>query len=309
MSASGRDAIEASENRSWVSIHSLLTSESQGRLALIGAPLVRESITPGRYDLAPDTIRSTLKRLSVYDLETRADLSKNSIYDAGNLGIAGNTPSEVLAPLADAVRELTRRADLTIVLGGHNGVTRPAVHGAAKNLKSIGLLTLDAHFDLRDTDGGLNNGNPIQALLDDEVPGIHISQVGLAPFANTMRAHGKAERAGISVRNLSECFEAGFVAVVVDELNRLAHVCPEIYVDFDIDVIDRAQMPAAPGARPGGISSRDFFSAARLIAAHPKVRCVDLVEFDPSTDVGALGALTAARWIAEILAGFSIRTA
>ena len=186
MSASGRDATEPSENRSWVSIHSLLTNESTARLALIGAPLVRESITPGRYDLAPDTIRSTLKRLSVYDLETRTDLSKSSIYDAGNLPIAGNTPSDALAPLAGAVRDLSQRADLTIVLGGHNGVTRPSVHGAGTSLKSIGLLTLDAHFDLRDTDGGLNNGNPIQALLDDGVPGTHISQVGLAPFANTI---------------------------------------------------------------------------------------------------------------------------
>jgi formiminoglutamase len=66
-------------------------------------------------------------------------------------------------------------------------------------------------------------------------------------------------------------------------------------------------MPAAPGARSGGISARDFFAAARLIAAHPKVKCVDLVEFDPSMDVNQIGALTAARWFAEILAGFAAR--
>ena len=309
MSTSGHGATEESENRSWASIHSLLTNEPGARLALIGAPLVRESITPGRYDLAPDTVRSTLKRLSVYDLETRTDLSTTLLYDAGNLSIAAHTPAEVLAPLAGAVRELTQRADLTIVLGGHNGVTRPAVHGAASDLKSIGLLTLDAHFDLRDTDGGLNNGNPIQALLNDGLPGNHVGQVGLAPFANTRKAHRKAERAGISVRFLGECSNDRLVSIVGVELDRLARICTEIYVDFDIDAIDRAQMPAAPGARPGGISVRDFFAAARCVAAHPKVRCVDLVEFDPGADANAIGALTAARWVAEILAGFSIRAA
>ena len=310
MSASDHDATEMSENRSWKSIHSLLSNESSGaRLALVGAPLVRESITPGGYDLAPDAMRSALKRLSVYNLETGTDLSKTSIFDAGNLPIAGNTPAEAFAPLVAAIREQTRRYDLTIVLGGHNGVTRPAVHGTTTDLTKIGLLTLDAHFDLRDTDGGLNNGNPIQALLDDGMPGNHISQVGLAPFANTRKAHGKAQRAGISTRYLSECFEEGFVSVVVDELNRLTRLCSEIYVDFDIDVIDRAQMPAAPGARPGGISSRDFFAAARQIAAHPKVRCVDLVEFDPSVDVNAIGSLTAGRWVAEILSGYRARKA
>jgi formiminoglutamase len=309
MSADNRNATELSENRSWVSIHSLLTRERGSAIALVGAPLVRESLTPGRCDLAPDVVRGALKRLSVYDLESRTDLSPLRISDAGDLPVAASSPSEAFEPLARGIRELTRGHVLTIVLGGHNAVTRPAVHGCGRSLKTTGLITLDAHFDLRDTDGGLNNGNPIQALLEDGMAGTQISQLGIAPFANTKKAHGKATRAGISVRTLSECFERGFVSVVCEELDRLAGSVEDIHVDFDIDVIDRAQMPAAPGARAGGISARDFFAAARIIAAHPKVRSVDLVEFDPAMDVNAIGALTAARWAGEILAGFVRRTA
>jgi arginase family enzyme len=78
-------------------------------------------------------------------------------------------------------------------------------------------------------------------------------------------------------------------------------------VDFDIDVIDRSQFPGAPGARPGGLPVHDFFAAARHLAAQPKVRLVDLTEFDPSLDATDLSALTAARWIAELLAGYVTR--
>jgi len=63
----------------------------------------------------------------------------------------------------------------------------------------------------------------------------------------------------------------------------------------------------APGARPGGIALGDFFAAARMIGVHPKVKCVDLTAFDPSGDVGDIGALTAACWLAELLAGFVLR--
>ena len=56
-------------------------------------------------------------------------------------------------------------------------------------------------------------------------------------------------------------------------------------VDFDIDVIDRAQLPGAPGARPGGLPVADFFRAARRLAEEERVRLVDLTEFDPSLDV------------------------
>ena len=298
---------EISENRSWRSIHSLLGGYTEASVAVVGAPLGLESITPGRCDLAPGVVRSTLKRLSVYDLETETDLSGLKLFDAGNLDIAHLMPAEAFAPLRDGVRAQAGRRALTILLGGNNAVTRGGVHGIDPTVKSVGVLTIDAHFDLRDTDGGLNNGNPIQALLDDGLPGRHISQIGLAPFANTKKAHDKAIRAGICIRTLSDCHASGLLILVREELERLSKICEALYVDFDIDAIDRAQMPSAPGARPGGIAAHDYFAAARLIAAHPKVRCVDLAEFDPSLDVADIGALTAARWFAEILAGFVTR--
>ena len=63
----------------------------------------------------------------------------------------------------------------------------------------------------------------------------------------------------------------------------------------------------ATGARAGGISVRDFFAATRAIAAHQRVKCVDLTEFDPAMDVNDSGALTAARWLTEILSGYKLR--
>jgi arginase family enzyme len=296
-----------SENRTWLSIADLVGDFGEAKVAVLGAPIGKFSISPGQCDLAPATVRTALKRMSVYDIETRTELRELRVFDAGDATLDVASLEAALDPLRRAVAKETARRDLTILLGGNNAVTRPGVHGVDAGLKTVGVMTLDAHFDLRDTDGGLNNGNPIQALLDDGLPGKHISQIGIAPFANTRKAHGKARAAGISVRTLGECYEKGFLRIVSEELDRLAAACTHIYVDFDIDVIDRAQMPSAPGARAGGIVVRDFFAAARLIAAHPKVRCVDLTEFDPAIDVNAIGALTAARWFAEVLLGFSKR--
>ena len=100
---------------------------------------------------------------------------------------------------------------------------------------------------------------------------------------------------------------AGLAVVVAQDLERLSALCEVIYVDFDIDVIDRSQWPASPGARPGGVSVQDFFDATRVIGAHPKVRAVDLTEYDPSLEIGDLGSLTAGRWFCELLAGFQGR--
>ena len=289
----------SSEALGWRSVADLVGDHPDAPVALIGAPLNERSLTPGRCDLGPKALRAVLPRLSAYDLETGMELDIR-VHDAGDVPLKAVSPADAFEPVRDAVAAQSHRA-LTILIGGNNAITRPAAH--ALGLERVGVLTLDAHFDLRDTDQGLTNGNPIQALLDDGLDGRRISQVGLAPFANTRRAHEKAMAAGISVRTARQCREEGLAAVAAQELERLSGLCDIIHVDFDIDVIDRSQWPASPGARPGGVSAQDFFDAARVIGAHGKVRAVDLTEYDPSLEVGDLGSLTAGRWFCEILAG------
>jgi formiminoglutamase len=296
----------SSENRSWRSIADLM-SPALARIALLGAPLSEKSLTPGRCDLAPKVVRETLRRFSVYDVESGGDLGALRIRDCGDVPLKTRTPEEALTPLVEAARD-AYGADLALIIGGNNAITRPGAR-ALGDLSRVGLLTLDAHFDLRDTDGGLNNGNPVRALIEDGLPGKNIVQIGLAPFANTARMNEFARSNGVEVRTLADCFEQGVVKLVDRALTRLSKNCDAVYVDFDIDVIDRAQCPGAPGARPGGLPARDFFAAARAAAAFPKVKAVDLTEFDPSLDVSDVTALTAGRWVCEILSGFAARSA
>ena len=57
------------------------------------------------------------------------------------------------------------------------------------------------------------------------------------------------------------------------------------------------------------MTATDFFKAVRHLAADPPVRVIDLTEWDPPLDPTDLSALTAARWVAECLAGFELRPA
>jgi len=289
----------------WPRITDLIVTEGEAEIALIGAPMEAKSVTPARYDLAPAVVRDTLRRFSTYDVETGRELALR-IRDHGDVPVQGITPEEGFAPIRDAALRCTSTSDLTLLLGGHNAVTRPAAHGLGVPLDRVGLITLDAHFDLRDTDAGLMNGNPIRALLEDGLPGLNICQIGLAPFANTGRMHRTAAEEGIGVYTVRDCRERGIVRILEAALRTLAHT-DALMIDFDIDVIDRSQCPGAPGARPGGMPVDMFFEAARYLGAEPKVRLVDLTEFDPGLDVSDITALTAGRWVCEVLAGYALR--
>lgn len=288
---------------SWKSIADLIAAE--GQVALLGAPMEAGSVTPGRCDLSPEIIRKALKRFSAYDVERGSELFF-AIRDLGDVPVRGIGPADGFAPIRAAAAAAVSGHRLTILLGGNNAVTRPAAHALGVPLPQVGLITLDAHFDMRETSGGPMNGNPVRCLLEDGLPGSNICQIGLAPYANTAKMHADARAAGIGIYTMADCLERGIHGVINHALSRFTHL-DTLMVDFDIDVIDRASCPGAPGARPGGMAPSMFFAAARRLAADPRVRLVDLTEFDPSLDVSDITALTAGRWVCEVLAGFAGR--
>jgi formiminoglutamase len=290
---------------SWTSIADLLTWDPTPPVALIGAPMEAGSVTPGRCDLAPAAVRKAMQRISTYDLVERIEIDF-PVRDAGDMAVQGLMPADGFEVIRNGVSSLAAGHALTILLGGNNAVTRPAAHSLGLPLDRIGLITLDAHFDMRETDRGPLNGNPVRCLLEDGLPGANICQIGLAPFANTRKMHEDALAAGIGIFDLEFVLNEGIERAIDEALERLSHV-EAILVDFDIDVVDRAQFPGAPGARPGGLPVWDFFRAARRFAEEDRVRVVDLTEYDPFVDGGDLCALTAARWVAEILAGYRMR--
>ena len=274
-------------------------------VGLVGAPLAAGSVTPGRCDLAPALLRATLKRIGRYDVESGRELA-TFVADRGDVELAGLSIEEATSLICEAMAASAEAHALTLLVGGNNAVTRPAVLGLGGEIGEIGLITLDAHFDMRDLSEGLSNGNPVRALIEDGLPGANIAQVGLASFANSKAMHEDATEAGNLAITIGDVREKGIAHAIGQALDHVAH-CDALVVDCDIDVIDRSQFPAAPGARPGGMAVHDFFFAVRKLASDPRVRVIDLTEWDPPLDPTDLSALTAARWVAECLAGFEMR--
>jgi len=290
----------------WPNLSELLVQAGEGiPIGLVGAPLAAGSVTPGACDQAPGLLRRTLKRIGRYDVDMGRELF-TPVKDRGDVPLDGLTIEAATAPIREAVAASVADHALTLVVGGNNAVTRPAVLALGLPLDKVGLVTLDAHFDMRETDQGLGNGNPVRALMEDGLPGANIAQIGLASFANTAKMHIDALAAGNLVVSMGEVRRDGIDSAIDRAIGHLTH-CDAIVVDCDIDVIDRAQMPGAPGARPGGMAAADFFWAARRLAILPRVRVIDLVEWDPPLDSTDLSALTAARWLAECIAGFEAR--
>lgn len=288
-------------------------AESVGSLAVLGAPVYRGSITPGRCDLTPAAVREILRKFSCYDVEADVDLQQLAARDLGDLTeLSEKSLEEMSAPLADAVRQALESYDAVVLIGGDNSITRPGCHGLAPALNPgalnrVGLLTFDAHFDLRDLTNGLTNGNPVSALLADGLPGHQIVQIGIQPFANSRAYAEVARRAEINVVTMNQVRAKGIEAVVTEALDYLSAQADAIYVDFDIDVLDRACAPATPGSRPGGLTPWELCRAAFLCGAQVRVRAIDLVEVDPTKDVADATLLATGQCLLSFASGLVTR--
>jgi arginase family enzyme len=294
------------EDPNWPRASRWLADSSQAlgdqSVAIVGVPM-NNSITAGHCELAPAAIRKALERYSLYDSDTGIDLERFRARDCGDLDFANEPPETAFDRTVEIIAEVTADSTCAVLIGGDNGVTRPGLHAMGLDLRDCGLLTFDAHHDLRDLEHGLTDGNPIRALLADGLPGRNVIQIGIQPFTNSRAYAQVARETGISVVTADEVYTRGIDAVVKSALEYLGSKRKAIYVDFDMDVLDRAFAPACPGSRPGGLQPWMLRRAAHFCGQHLSVRMMDIVEVDPTKDVADVTSLAAASFLLAFASG------
>lgn len=244
------------------------------QLTLLGVPAHATSLSRTRADRTPTAVRAALTRFSTYVTSEHLDLRDLMLVDLGDVAEPDTPRGE--RETIEAVRLFPEALALT--LGGDNSITTAVAHGACAD----GLITLDAHHDLRD---GRSNGSPVRRLLELGMDGRRIVQVGIADFANSPDHAARAREHGITVISRDELARRGIADAMAQALEIAGSGPAErVHVDLDVDVCDRAVAPACPASLPGGISAGDLRAAARLAASDPRVASMDLTEVDASAD-------------------------
>jgi formiminoglutamase len=275
-------------------------------LGVVGVPLARTSISPSGADQTPAAVRAALRRFSTYHAGLDVDLESVVAVDYGDLDVAdldGYTALHAVMAGLDGVPE----SDLLAILGGDNAITRPAVRALAPRLRDVGLLTVDAHHDVRGFHAGPTNGTPVRGLIDDGLPGRQIIQIGIGDLSNSRAYRSYCADQGITVVGARDAASEGVGACVRRHLARLAQTCERVYVDLDVDVVDRVFVPGCPGARPGGLSPRDLLDAAAEAGRCSAVVAVDIVEVDATRDLLGMTVDLAAMCLLSVAAGLAAR--
>lgn len=264
----------------WKRAHTLFSeAHASADFALIGVPAHESSISPTCAHETPAAIRTALSRYSTFSTSATIDLTGNTFTDLGD--VLSPDGADGHERVKAAVSGLLRLHKLVVALGGDNSITYSVASGLWTDLSKIGLITFDAHHDVRD---GISNGSPVWQLIQAGLPGRNIVQIGIADFANSADYSARAKENGITVISRSDLRNRTIAEVVSQALDIAGADGREIYVDLDVDVCDRSVVPACPAAIPGGISADELRQAAFSLAADKRVRAIDITEIDAALD-------------------------
>jgi arginase family enzyme len=286
----------------WPRAAELFADNSAATVALLGVPAHETSISSTRADTTPQAVRAALLRFSTYCASHDQDLRELTVFDAGNVDEPDHDAGE--QRVDEILKDLTGK--FVIAVGGDNSITYSVATGMwGSRINNAGLITFDAHHDLRD---GKSNGSPVQRLVQAGLNGRNIVQIGIADFSNSPQYAQRARDYGITVIPRSQLRDRSAQSVVAQALEIAGSAGGPIHVDFDVDVCDRSVVPGCPAAAPGGISADEFRNFAYLIGKSPQVTSVDFSEVDAQADSpdGRTVRLVAVS-ILELLCGFSKR--
>jgi arginase family enzyme len=282
----------------------LVAGNSTADIGVFGVGAHKTSISKTSAHKTPAAIRKALLRYSTFNQTRRVDIRSLTATDFGDVRSPDSTEGE--ARTSALAAEVAAKTGLTMALGGDNSITFAVARGVfGNNLSNAGLITLDAHHDLRD---GISNGSPVRRLIDAGLDPKRIVQIGIADFSNSPKYAELAQDLGIHVIARSELRKRSIEDIWAEAVLVAGAGGAGIHVDFDMDVCDRSVVPGCPAAAPGGISADEMRQFAYLAGWSSLVKSLDITEIDAAADAAdGRTVRLAALVMLEAAAGFATR--
>ncbi|MCE4618043.1 MAG: arginase family protein [Desulfurococcales archaeon] len=269
--------------------------EESDRVALLGVPW-DWGITgrPGSRH-SPAKIRSYL-----YSMKTFSPVHGELRFaprDLGDVKIAPGDWETTGKRVTNALQLIYSQFPHVIILGGDHSITEWTLTPLLEEYERVGLILLDAHYDMRSVEEGYTSGLWLYNLVKKYRGKLVASIVGIGEYANPPYLAERAEEAGFKVIPAQTVLNDP--STVYDAIEYIEGEADAYYISIDMDHIDQA---FAPGVNsPSHLGLYPQHTIMLLEEAIP-VLCpkgVDIVEVVPHLDVAdatvRLSALIAAK--------------
>ena len=279
------------------------TSRSSGFRSTKASPFLAGS-RMGPRSIREHSLRFPVSDAGLYDPETGRtylahEMANKTIVDVGDVDVWPTDVKSSFDNATDLAKAVLATGALPVMLGGDHSVTYPVVKGF-EDEEPLHVIHFDAHMDYAPFihDLRFHQHPHVPPHLPDGAraeprPGRHPQ----SPECRG-RSPGLARRRQPGDDHGASFHEGGPPQGVADVVPRDART----YVSIDIDVLDLSLIPGCVSAEPNGMTYAELRDTLCAIAEHCNVVGLDLVEVNPTLDVGTgVTSYLAAHTVLEFL--------
>lgn len=286
-------------------------NDLDAEIAIIGTPygVIYPSYTERpRYSEGAESLRKYSQKFGKfrehYDFDLGGTMLNGKtirIVDCGDVVGDPDGGSENHARVEDAVRLIRSKGATVITLGGNDGTSTPVMRGLNAS-SDVSIVHFDAHLDYRDEVEGLNDGwsSSMRRASEMEHMGkpVHLGLRGLGSARPNDVQDAAAN--GSTFITAREIYDRGG-----KEVAKTLPGMDDIYIHFDVDVMDLAIASGAGAPAMGGL---DYWQATDLLqgtANSGRVIAAHFSSFVPSLDPSGITSMLVAQLIMNLISAMA----
>lgn len=247
----------------------------------------------------PSSIRKMLGTIALH-------LSENlPILDYGDIFTLDQDMESSHEVISKITHDLLSTNHFPVLLGGGHDLAYAHGRGALKYVKEkgekLGIINLDAHFDLRPlVKGKGHSGSPFFQLAEEFPEDFNYLALGIQRAANPKSLFETAEKLK-SRYIVMEDFRLYNWEFIEEQISWFIDSVDKIYLSIDLDGFSSAFAPGVSAPSPMGFNPQIAFKVFELIVKSKKLISLDVVELNPQFDQDNATARLAARSVEYIV--------
>ncbi len=247
----------------------------------------------------PDCIRKMLSPLSNHFREYV------KIIDAGDIVCNVNDLEYTQSFMANKISQLLTKKYFNIILGGGHDLAYAHYNGIKTYTPDsiIGIINLDAHFDLRKITTQGNSGTPFYQIAKESDIFKYLC-LGIQQESNTKELYKTAKEYDVKFIENTH-YTLSNSASIKKEIDNFASAVDYLYLTIDLDGFSSSLAPGVSAPSPMGFSLDIALKSIAWICDTKKLLSMDIVELNPKYDIDHCTARLAARLIYFIMNSIS----
>ncbi|MFF2175896.1 formimidoylglutamase [Lysinibacillus sp. NPDC058147] len=245
---------------------------------------------------APNALRESLSSLPW----TFND--EQQIIDVGNVLCLNHALEEAQRELGEIVKTLLNKKIQCVVLGGGHETLYGhylGVRSALPKDAKIGIVNIDAHFDLRPYDEQPSSGTMFRQILEQDAHADYFV-LGIQRFGNTKELFDKADELHVNYV-LEDNMTPENNAQIMQDLQQFMDNHDYILLTLCMDVLNAAFAPGVSAPSPFGLDPKTVRMIIQQVTSHPNTHSFDICEVNPSLDENGRTVKLGAYFVYEAL--------